>query len=171
LGFSFVVRASRIAEIEQGEPTEVAIENALRKARATQVAGAQEMVLGVDTLVALGDRIYGKPPDEGGARETLRALAGATHTVVSGLALVSDDRERIASARTEVRFRELSDELIDWYLARKEWSGRAGGYAIQGIGATLVLEINGDYENVVGLPVATLLDMCPELLWCPGPSR
>ena len=162
---SFVTRPTGIEELEQGDPTEVAVENALLKARAARIKGAQEMVLGVDTLVTLADRIYGKPSDESAARETLRALAGATHTVVSGLALISDDRELVASAHTKVRFRELSEELINWYLAKSEWRGRAGGYAIQGAGATLVLEIHGDYENVVGLPLATLLHMCPELLW------
>jgi septum formation protein len=149
----------------------VAVENALHKARAAHVPGAPETVLGVDTLVALEGRIYGKPADEGAARETLRALAGATHTVISGVALISGDRERLASARTEVSFRELSDELVDWYLLTREWRGRAGGYAIQGAGAALVLEIRGDYENVVGLPLAALLDMCPELLWASSSSR
>jgi septum formation protein len=148
----------------------VAVENALRKARAARVDGARETVLGVDTLVALGDRIYGKPPEEGAARETLRALAGVTHTVLSGVALISEDREQVGLACTRVSFRELSEDLIDWYLRKGEWRGRAGGYAIQGAGATLVLEIHGDYENVVGLPIATLLNMCPELLWAWGPD-
>jgi septum formation protein len=160
---SFTTRPTHIAEIEQGDPAEVALENALRKARAC-VAGAQETVLGVDTLVALGQRIYGKPPDEGAARETLRALSGTTHTVLSGVALLSGDRQQTALARTEVGFRKLGDERIDWYLRSGEWRGRAGGYAIQGIGAALIRRIEGDYENVVGLPLATLLDLCPELL-------
>lgn len=164
LGVPFTIRPANIVEIEWGEPPEVAVENALRKARAVCVAGAEETVLGVDTLVALEQRIYGKPPDEDTARETLRALGGATHIVFSGVALLTEDRERIAVARTEVGFRELSDELIDWYVASGEWRGRAGGYAIQGLGAVLVREVHGDYENVVGLPLATLLDIYPELL-------
>lgn len=136
----------------------------MRKARAAYVAGARETVLGVDTLVALEQRIYGKPADEYAARATLRALAGSTHTVFSGVALIGEGRERVAVARTEVGFRELSDERVDWYVAIGEWRGRAGGYAIQGAGAALVREIHGDYENVVGLPLAMLLDLCPELL-------
>jgi septum formation protein len=165
LGVSFRARPTRIAEIEQGEPGRVAVENALLKARAAQSADSpQETVLGVDTLVALDARIYGKPADERAARETLTALDGQTHTVFSGVAVLSGDRERLALAQTEVVFRELGEDLIDWYLASGEWQGRAGGYAIQGIGAVLVREIRGDYENVVGLPVATLLDMCPELI-------
>jgi septum formation protein len=164
LGVSFTVRPTGVAELEQGEAREVAVENALRKARASHVHGAREIVLGVDTLVTLGQLIYGKPSNEDMARETLRALNGESHTVLSGLALLSGDSERVALAQTTVCFRELSDELIEWYLASGEWRGRAGGYAIQGLGAVLVREIHGDYENVVGLPLATLLDLFPELL-------
>ena len=142
----------------------MAVENALRKARAARISGAQETVLGVDTLVALGSRIYGKPSDEDAARKTLRALAGATHTVLSGVALLSANGEQVGLARTEVVFREFGEQLIDWYLASGEWRGRAGGYAIQGMGAVLVRAIHGDYENVVGLPLSTLLDLSPTLL-------
>ncbi len=171
LGVSFTVRATDVEEIEQGEPEQVAVENALLKARAANTAGGQEAVLGVDTLVALGTRIYGKPASEHEARETLTALCGQTHTVFSGVALLSGDREQVELARTKVVFRECSEELIDWYVASGEWRGRAGGYAIQGIGAMLVREIRGEYENVVGLPVATLMDMAPELFPVPARDR
>lgn len=171
LGVSFTVRATDVEEIEQGEPEQVAVENALLKARAANTAGAQEAVLGVDTLVALGTRIYGKPASEREARETLTALCGQTHTVFSGVALLSGDREQVELARTKVVFRQCSEELIDWYVASGEWRGRAGGYAIQGIGAMLVREIRGEYENVVGLPVATLMDMAPELFPVPVHDR
>jgi nucleoside triphosphate pyrophosphatase len=126
--------------------------------------GASEAVLGCDTLVVLDGAIYGKPPDEQSARETLRALGGRTHEVLSGLALLLPDGERTAVARTEVSFRALDEELLDWYLATGEWHGRAGGYAIQGAGAALVTAVRGDYENVVGLPLASLLDLYPQLL-------
>lgn len=163
-GVSFTVRPVDVAEIEQGEPAEVAVENALRKARSARVAGVPETILGVDTLVALGGRIYGKPPNESAAHETITALAGETHTVLSGVVLLRGDREQVALARTQVVFRECGEALIDWYVASEEWRGRSGGYAIQGLGAALVREVHGDYENVVGLPLATLLDLCPELL-------
>ncbi len=171
LGVSFTVRATDVEEIEQGEPERVAVENALLKARAASTAGAGEVVLGVDTLVALGTRIYGKPADEHAARETLAALCAETHIVVSGIALLRGDREQLGLARTEVVFRQCSEELIDWYVASGEWRGRAGGYAIQGIGAMLVREIRGDYENVVGLPVAKLVDMAPGLFPIPVNDR
>jgi septum formation protein len=164
LGVSFTVRPTHVAEIDRGEPAEVALENALRKARAARVEDAHELVLGVDTLVALDGRIYGKPSSESAAQETLTALAGATHTVFSGLALLSDGREHVAIARTDVAFRACEEGMSQRYVATGEWRGRAGGYAIQGRGAVLVREIHGDYQNVVGLPLATLLDLCPELL-------
>jgi septum formation protein len=156
LGIPFEVRPSEAAEIEEGDPREVSLENARRKAAA--VSG--ELVLAVDTMVALDGRIYGKPADEQAARATLRELAGRTHEVVSGLVLGT----REATAVTRVSFRELDDGLVDWYVATGEWRDRAGGYAIQGRGAALVREIEGDYLNVVGLPVTALLDLAPDLL-------
>ena len=114
----------------------------------------------MDTLVAHGGAIHGKPGDAAQAARTLRALSGATHRVVSGL--VIGDAEAVAV--TEVDFRELDDAWIDWYVGTGEWEERAGGYAIQGRGAALVRGIRGDYSNVVGLPVAALLDAAPWLL-------
>jgi septum formation protein len=170
---AFTLRPTDVEELDRGDPGEVALENALRKARAAQrlaaeadPSGAAELVLGCDTLVALDGTIYGKPRDERDARATLRALSGATHEVLSGLALLGGDAPvRTTVVRTAVTFRELGEGMLDWYLARGEWRGRAGGYAIQGAGAALVKEVEGDYENVVGLPLAALLDICPELLF------
>jgi septum formation protein len=164
LGVSFIVRPTHVTELEQGDPAEVAVENALRKARAARASGAQETILGIDTLVALGASIYGKPADQSAARATIAALAGEMHTVLSGVALLRGDREQVALARTEVVFRDCDEGLVDWYVASGEWREKSGGYAIQGLGAVLVREIRGDYENVVGLPLPTLLDLCPELL-------
>jgi septum formation protein len=164
LGVPFTVRVSDAQELEQGpDPARVAVENALRKARAVRVQGTPEAVLGCDTIVVLDGVIYGKPPDAASARETLAALAGRTHEVLSGLALLLPDQERTAVARTRVTFRELERELLDWYVATEEWRGRSGGYAIQGAGAKLALAIEGEEENVVGLPLATLLEIYPEL--------
>jgi septum formation protein len=108
----------------------------------------------VDTVVALDGRIYGKPGDAAQARAGLAALSGRTHTVFSGIVL----GRRHAVAATQVTFRRLED-LIEWYVGTGEWRDRAGGYAIQGRGAALVRGIEGDYANVVGLPVAALLDL------------
>ncbi len=170
IGVPFTVRPTDVEELQRGDPGEVALENALRKARAAQagskgeVEGVGEVVLGVDTLVALDGAIYGKPADVGQARVTLRALGGRTHRVLSGLALLSGAEARTAVVATAVSFRVLEEQMLDWYLATGEWQGRAGGYAIQGAGAALVRSIEGDYENVVGLPLASLLDLHPGLL-------
>jgi len=164
LGVPFTVRVSDAEELERGpDPARLAVENALKKARAVRRGGAAEAVLGCDTIVVLDGVIYGKPPDAAAARETLTALGGRTHEVLSGLALLLPDEERTAVARTRVTFRELERELLDWYLATEEWRGRSGGYAIQGAGAKLALALDGEEENVVGLPLATLLEIYPEL--------
>ena len=134
--------------------------NALAKARSVE----GDLVLGVDTAVEVDGRIFGKPRDEAEARRVLRLLEGREHNVWSGLALVGGGRERTTASATEVRFRRLGPEEIDWYVARGEWRERAGGYAIQGRGAALVDRIEGDYFNVVGLPVAELVRLAPELV-------
>jgi septum formation protein len=164
LGVAFDVRPTDVAELDAGVPVVVASENALRKALAAAEGEEGETVLGVDTLVATDLEIWGKPPHPEAARETLLRLSGRTHMVVSGIALVRDGGVQAASACTEVTFRALDPVTIEWYVGTGEWEGRAGGYAIQGRGAALVTGIRGDYFNVVGLPVAALLDLWPELL-------
>jgi septum formation protein len=121
-------------------------------------------VLGADTLVALDQIIYGKPENEAEARATLEALSGETHTVWGGIAVKHQGEIRSAVASTKVTFRFLTDPEIAWYVETNEWRGRAGGYAIQGRGAALVERIEGDFFNVVGLPVPTLLNLQPTLL-------
>jgi septum formation protein len=126
---------------------------------------ATPLTLGADTLVAVDGDILGKPRDAAEARDYLARLAGRTHQVVGGIAL-SRDGEIIDTAVeiTQVHFREASDATLGWYVSTGEWQGRAGGYAIQGAGAALVAGIEGDYLNVVGLPLQRLLDLMPELL-------
>ncbi|HEY1450341.1 MAG TPA: Maf family protein [Solirubrobacteraceae bacterium] len=169
LGVPFTVRVSGAQELEQGpDPAALAVENALRKARAALRAGAEEAVLGCDTIVVLDGVIYGKPADEAAARSTMTALAGRTHEVISGVALLVDDtgvvRERTAVARTRVTFCALEAGLLDWYAATEEWRGRSGGYAIQGAtGGRLAISVEGELENVIGLPLRTLRELAPEL--------
>ena len=164
LGVPFTVRPAGVEELTAGPDVEVALENAFRKAAAVERAEG-ETVLGVDTVVALGTELYGKPADETEARAVLQVLAGRRHEVVSGLCVIGPDGQaRTAAARTGVRFRTFAPGLLEWYLASGEWRDRAGGYAIQGRGAALVAAVEGDYFNVVGLPVTTLLDLLPQLL-------
>jgi septum formation protein len=153
------VRPADVDEDETGDPAEVAEHNARRKAAA--IPG--DLVLGADTVVALDGRIYGKPRDAAQAREYVGALNGRTHEVVGGIALARDG-EVVATAVevTRVTFRASDAAALDRYVATGEWEGRAGGYAIQGEGGALVERIDGDYLNVVGLP----LDRLRALLDC-----
>jgi septum formation protein len=165
IGVSFEVRPADVEELEQGPPAEVVLENAYRKAAAVARAAGDgdPPVLGVDTVVSLGRQIFGKPRDQSHAAEMLAALAGRRHVVFSGVCLIAGDRTRTAAVETVVQFRALPAAAIDAYVATGEWSGRAGAYAIQGIGATLVRRIEGDYLCVVGLAVCTRRDLAPWL--------
>jgi septum formation protein len=160
LGVGFTVAVPEVDELAEGHPRAIALENARRKAEA--VDGAR--VLGVDTVVALDGRAYGKPADRDEAAATLAALSGRDHEVLSGIALREHGETKAAAARTRVRLRPLGEEELAWYLESGEWRERAGGYAIQGRGAALVEAIEGDFWNVVGLPVPELLRLAPDLV-------
>jgi septum formation protein len=168
LGIDFeVVEPRAVTEADRGEPVWLVVENALRKARSISASGR---VLGVDTDVVLDGRVFGKPSDEDSARYALLALSARVHEVWSGIALREGEAEaeRTSVCVTRVRFRALDDGLLDWYLASGEWRERAGGYAIQGRGAALVESIDGDFWNVVGLPVPNLLELAPDLARLPS---
>jgi septum formation protein len=154
----FSVVEPRYDEIDPpgATPDELVIAHATGKARS--VDGA----LVLDTTVALDGDSLAKPADEGEAAAMLRRLAGRTHTVYSGLCLRRGETEVVRLAATSVTFRPLADDDIAWYVALGEWRERAGGYAVQGAGAALVTEVDGDYTNVVGLPVAALVDALAE---------
>lgn len=151
---------AHVEELSSGDPETVARENAVRKA--TAIDG--ETVLGVDTLVAVDGEIFGKPPTPREAAGMLARLVGRTHDVWSGIAVREAAGVRTETVRTAVRFGPATPAEIDRYVATGEWEGRAGGYAIQGAGAWLVAAIEGDYTNVVGLPVPALRSLLPDLL-------
>jgi len=132
------------------------VEHAVGKARS--VDGGGSVVLGVDTVVVLDGAVLGKPADTDQARSMLGRLSGRTHEVVSGICLCTPEWEEVGRAVTAVTFRALTAREIVDYVASREWEGRAGGYAIQGYGASLVERIEGDYLSVVGLPAALLLE-------------
>jgi septum formation protein len=127
------------------------------KARSVHAEG--RVTLGVDTTVVLDGRVYAKPADRDEARRMLNELSGRAHTVVSGMCLLGGDEDVVGHELTEVTFRLLSHELVEAYLESGEWEGRAGAYAIQGLGGRLVERIDGDYLNVVGLPGALLVTL------------
>ena len=119
---------------------------------------AGELVLGVDTVVVLEGRVLGKAADDDEARSYLVDLAGRRHEVYSGLHVCDRASSFTGHAVTGVTFRPLAPDDIDRYVASGEWRERAGAYAIQGIGSALVSAVDGDYCNVVGLPVPVLVD-------------
>jgi septum formation protein len=131
------------------------VEHAAGKARS--VDGGDRPVLGVDTIVVCEGRVLGKPAHAGEAEQTLETLSGKTHQVVSGLCLRTPAWEELHRDVTRVTFRELTPRDLAAYIAVGEWENRAGAYAIQGLGATLVQRIEGDYLNVVGLPAGLLV--------------
>ncbi len=114
------------------------------------------VILAADTLVTLDGQFLGKPRDEADARRMIRLLAGRTHTVASGLCLYRDGQTVTAHELTGVTFAPMTDAEIDAYIATRESFGKAGGYAIQGYAARFITRIDGDYFNVVGLPVHRL---------------
>ena len=137
------------------DPVELVRRHAEGKARSVHREGC--ITLGVDTTVHLDDRVYAKPDDAAGAARMLRELGGRTHAVLSGLCLLGPGFEALEHEITCVTFRPLAGFELDVYLASGEWQGRAGAYAIQGLGGRLVERIEGDYLNVVGLPGALLI--------------
>ncbi|HEU4971131.1 MAG TPA: Maf family protein [Gaiellaceae bacterium] len=136
------------------------------KARSVHVDG--RITLGVDTTVLLDGRVYGKAADRDAALRMLGELSGRTHAVVSGVCLLGGSEDVLEHATTNVTFRALDSDVLDAYLESGEWEGRAGAYAIQGLGGRLVERVDGDYLNVVGLPGALLVSIlerhAPKLL-------
>lgn len=159
LHIPFDVIAPRYDEetTDGADAVQIVREHARRKARSVADQAEGRPVLGVDTAVVLGDRIFGKPANAGDAEQMLEALSGKTHVVVSGLCLLTPGWEDVEHETTQVAFRELTPRDLGTYVAAGEWKGRAGAYAIQGRGASLVRYIEGDYLNVVGLPAALLV--------------
>jgi nucleoside triphosphate pyrophosphatase len=167
LRIPFEAVAPAYVELDPPElsPVELVCVHAEGKARSVHVDG---LTLGVDTAVVLDGRMYGKPEGRDDAARILDQLSGRTHRVVSGVCLLGSGVEVVETEATDVTFRPVSPELRATYLESGEWEGRAGAYAIQGLGGRLVQRIDGDYLNVVGLPGALLVSIlerhAPKLL-------
>ncbi|MFM7247363.1 MAG: Maf family protein [Actinomycetota bacterium] len=157
LGADFEVVAPAYVEVPlPGTAAEVVVARALGKARAVAALRPERPVVGVDTEVVLtDDAVLGQPADAAAAVAMLRRLAGREHRVLSGVAVIGAG-EATACVETRVRLRALTDAELADYVATGEWRGRAGGYAIQAGGGGLVASIDGDLDNVIGLPVAAL---------------
>jgi septum formation protein len=170
MGLAFTAIASNVEETSEGEPREVVLANALAKGRAVAARRREgTLVIAGDTEVVVDGRVVGQPAFEGEARWCLETLSGRSHEVLGALALIGPERVngepavRTGVESSRVTFDELGHELIDRYLASEEWRGRAGGYAVQGLGSALVDGVEGDVSNVIGLPIRLLLKLAPEL--------
>ncbi|HEY6652980.1 MAG TPA: nucleoside triphosphate pyrophosphatase [Solirubrobacterales bacterium] len=166
LGLEFEVRAPEIEEETEGDPRDLVVRNATRKAEAVASETPDALVIAGDTEVVIDGEVLGQPQDEAGARAHLERLSGSEHHVLGGLALLGPEagEPRTGVDVSTVAFKELDQRLLDAYLASGEWRGRAGSYAIQGLGSALVDIVRGDVSNVIGLPVGLLLRLAPELL-------
>jgi septum formation protein len=166
LGLDFEVQVPTVDEETEGEPRDLVVRNALRKAEAIASEHADALVIAGDTEVVIDGEVLGQPGDDAEARAHLERLSGSEHHVLGGLALLGpgDGEPRTGVDVSTVEFRELDDRLLDAYLASGEWRGRAGSYAIQGLGSALVDIVRGDVSNVIGLPVGLLLRLAPELI-------
>ena len=164
LGLPFDVVAPRYEEHDppDADSVELVRVHAQGKARSVAADADARPVLGVDTTVVLGLRVLAKPADAADAGRMLEELSGRTHTVVSGLCLLTPAWEVVETESTRVSFRRLTPRDLAAYVAGGEWEGRAGAYAIQGRGAGLVERVEGDYLNVVGLPAALLIRLLVE---------
>jgi septum formation protein len=163
LGIPFEVVAPAYEERDAPGVDPVALVRAHARGKARS-AGHDGVVLGVDTAVVLDGRVYGKPRDAEDAAGMLGELAGKAHDVVSGLCLLTPGWEALEHETTRVVFRHVAEREVAAYVESGEWRSRAGGYAIQGKGASLVERIDGDYLNVVGLPAALLVRLLAERL-------
>jgi nucleoside triphosphate pyrophosphatase len=161
-GITFSVVPSRIDESSVPiSPPEQYVRD-LAEAKASDVARLfpDKWIIGADTIVLIDNMILGKPKSRDDARHMLKRLSGETHQVFTGFAISCPAKERLFSETvvTDVLFKELSDDEIEWYVHTKEPFDKAGAYAIQGLGTFLVKRINGSYTNVVGLPVCEVIE-------------
>jgi septum formation protein len=152
-------------QMPQGvSPAQLVEELSRQKAReVAQGRGDEDIIIGADTVVALEGKILGKPAGEEEAKATLRALSGKAHQVYTGVTVIRGAKELTAYEETTVYFRPLTEEEISWYVSTGEPMDKAGSYGIQGKGGRFIPRIEGDYTNVVGLPICRLGELLKEL--------
>ncbi len=164
MGVPFTILALDTDETVSGLPQERVRVLAERKAQAVADTLSEGLVIGADTLVALGEESLGKPADDEDARRMLRALSGKTHQVHTGVCLLdaATGRRDVRVASSDITMRDLTDGEIDAYIRTGEPHGKAGAYAIQGLGGKLISGWEGSYDNIVGLPTEMLREMLDE---------
>lgn len=159
VGLRFRCEPSAIEEVldPDAEPAAQARELALRKARAVAARHPDALVIGADQVLSLQGRTLGKPADRDEARRQLAAMSGREHALICGVAVVGPGGTFVADETTRLLVRRLAPEEIEAYLDTGEWEGCAGGYRVEGRGLALFERIEGDYTNVLGLPMPLLL--------------
>ncbi len=165
-GYAFEVRPSDAREISGIAPRELVERNAELKAAATATKYPQRTVIGADTTVALGGETFGKPRDIEDAKRMLRALSGKTHSVFTAVAVAKNDGAKLciksAVDESRVKFRKLSDAEIQNYISKVDVMDKAGAYAAQECGESIIERIDGEFDNVMGLPMKTVKKLLDE---------
>jgi len=153
IGVTADVRPADIDESPRPGESPPATALRLAEAKARSVRADDHVVLAADTIVSVADQQLGKPTDDDDASRMLRLLAGRTHEVTTAVAVLDGGRVRTQLSTTHVRFRQLTDDEVGWYVASGEWRDKAGAYALQGRAAAFVESIHGSHTNVIGLPL------------------
>lgn len=165
LGVRYISHANNDPEVVDTSlsPVENAKQIALQKAKSVAKHYPHKWVLGVDTLVSIDNQIVGKAANQQEARATLNKLSGRQHEVISGIALMKNDQSLCYAEVTKIWFRKFTEDDLDDYIRSGIWKGKSGAFTIQGRGALYIEKIEGDYWNVVGLPIHRFGQMCAEI--------
>jgi septum formation protein len=162
-GFEFEVIPSDYPEIDEPflSPLEQAKKHAFNKAKAVADILKEGYIIGCDTVVCLDSKLIGKPRDLAHAKEIIQSQQGRTFEVISGLTIfnASQERNMTVAEVTKVSFKPMTEAEIDWYLSTEEYKDKSGGFSIQGLGSRFISRIEGDYQNVVGLPVYKVYEL------------
>ncbi|CAB50621.1 Maf-like protein [Pyrococcus abyssi] len=169
--FDIKVYPSEIDERSNARsPKERALDLARKKALAVHSRFPNDTIVAADTIVVLDGEVLGKPKSEREARVMLEKLSGKVHSVITGYCIIHNGKVVGGVEETKVKFRNLSEDLIEWYLSTEEWKDKAGSYGIQGYASIFVEWIQGDYYNVVGLPIKVVVELI-KLGFKPRPKR
>ena len=162
MGLQFNVIPSDVHEsfLDGETPREHVLRLSGEKARKVSLVYPDSWVMGADTIVIINGEVLGKPRTAGEAKEMLGKLSGQTHTVFTGFTVIRRSADILISEAVDssVRFRDIQEDEMAWYIASKEPYDKAGGYAVQGMGAFFIREIYGSYTNVMGLPLCEVVD-------------
>lgn len=160
---------SKVSDVDETLPANISPKDAvcyLSKIKAEPFNNGQDIIIGADTVVAIDNTILGKPKNDDDAKNMLKMLSGKEHSVFTGVTVMQGEKINTFAVETKVKFFDLTEDDINKYIATGEHKDKAGSYGIQGYGSLLVEKINGDYFNVVGLPVSKLNKILQEYTIC-----